>query len=87
LHSKSAMPIFMKVVCLAKLHIFPIGWFLSVNFWRTCQSSRSKSAHFSHRVFLKCLVNFWRMCQSSRMTQRGQRETRVFGKGFDHGLT
>jgi hypothetical protein len=25
LHSKSAMPIFMKVVCLAKLHIFPIG--------------------------------------------------------------
>jgi hypothetical protein len=25
LHSKSAMPIFMKVVCLAKLHIFSIG--------------------------------------------------------------
>jgi hypothetical protein len=25
--SKLAMPIFMKVVCLAKLHIFPIGWF------------------------------------------------------------
>jgi hypothetical protein len=25
LHSKSAMPIFMKVVFLAKLHIFPIG--------------------------------------------------------------
>jgi hypothetical protein len=25
LHSKLAMPIFMKVVCLAKLHIFPIG--------------------------------------------------------------
>jgi hypothetical protein len=27
LHYKLAMPIFMKVVCLAKLHIFPIGWF------------------------------------------------------------
>jgi hypothetical protein len=27
LHSKLAMPIFMKVACLAKLHIFPIGWF------------------------------------------------------------
>jgi hypothetical protein len=28
LHSKSAMPIFMKVVCLAKLHIFfPLGDF------------------------------------------------------------
>jgi hypothetical protein len=30
LHSKSAMPIFMKVVCLAKLHIFPLGDFWSV---------------------------------------------------------
>jgi hypothetical protein len=27
LHSKSAMPIFMKVVCLSKLHIFPLGDF------------------------------------------------------------
>jgi hypothetical protein len=41
-HSKLAMPIFKKVVCLAKLHIFPIGWFLKCleEFWRTCQSSR-----------------------------------------------
>jgi hypothetical protein len=27
LHSKLAMPISMKVVCLAKLHIFPLGGF------------------------------------------------------------
>jgi hypothetical protein len=27
LHSKLAMPLNRKVVCLVKLHIFPIGWF------------------------------------------------------------
>jgi hypothetical protein len=26
-HSKLAMPLYRNVVCLAKLHIFPIGWF------------------------------------------------------------
>jgi hypothetical protein len=26
-HSKLAMPFFFKVVCLAKLHIFPLGGF------------------------------------------------------------
>jgi hypothetical protein len=26
-HSKLAMPLYRKVVCLAKLHISPIGWF------------------------------------------------------------
>jgi hypothetical protein len=26
-HSKLAMPLYRKVVCLAKLHFFPIGWF------------------------------------------------------------